>query len=281
MPPPQAYLQKNKDLPISFVRSWAAGRKLRDQFEEVETYCMFIGYPRSGHSLAGSLLDAHPQAVISHELDALRYFRTGFSRDQVFALILENERRYAAEGRRWGAYDYEVPHQWQGRFERLRVIGDKKGGRSTRRMMTSPRLAERVRRSVGVPVRYVHVTRNPYDNIATMLAKKREGATLAATIEEYFMLCAGVAETKSAAGHEAVLDLRHESLIADPDATLGRLCSFLGLVADDAYRRDCASILFPAPRQTRGSAPWTPALIDEVDRRITGFDFLDGYCFGN
>lgn len=42
-------------------------------FDGLETYCMFIGYPYSGHSLVGSLLDAHESMAISHELHALKF----------------------------------------------------------------------------------------------------------------------------------------------------------------------------------------------------------------
>ncbi|UGS35133.1 sulfotransferase [Capillimicrobium parvum] len=36
-------------------------------FDDVEAFCVFIGHTRSGHSLVGSLLDAHHEAVIAHE----------------------------------------------------------------------------------------------------------------------------------------------------------------------------------------------------------------------
>ena len=36
-------------------------------FDDVEAFCVFIGYTRSGHSLVGSILDAHDEAVIAHE----------------------------------------------------------------------------------------------------------------------------------------------------------------------------------------------------------------------
>ena len=48
------------------------GRWRRHELQSVEAFCIFIGYPRSGHSLLGSLLDAHPEMVIAHELDVLR-----------------------------------------------------------------------------------------------------------------------------------------------------------------------------------------------------------------
>jgi len=74
---------------------------------------MFVGYPRTGHSLIGSLLDAHPRIVIAHELDALELFQWGFSQRQVFHLLLENSRKMAAAGRSHHGYSYGVPNQWQ------------------------------------------------------------------------------------------------------------------------------------------------------------------------
>src|SRR5215207_7292340 len=93
---------------------------------------MFIGYPRSGHSLVGALLDAHPNAIIAHELNALECVEKGVDKGCIFQLVLENSRKFAKSGRRWEGYSYKVSNQWQGRFERLLVIGDKKGGGSTR-----------------------------------------------------------------------------------------------------------------------------------------------------
>jgi len=56
-----------------------------DTCDRLEGYCMFIGYSRSGHTLVGSLLDAHPEMVIAHELDALKYIMAGFGRRTIFS----------------------------------------------------------------------------------------------------------------------------------------------------------------------------------------------------
>lgn len=279
MPSLLTQARNNADLPRSFATSIAAAVRHRKAYEEIEKYCMFIGYPRSGHSLVGSLLDAHPDAVISHELDALRYFKAGFRRDQVFALILEKQRRDAETGRWSGQYQYQVPNQWQGRYRRLRVLGDKKGGRSTRRMNQDPKLIDRVARMVKLPMRFVHVTRNPFDNISTMLGKKRERGTLDATIEEYFALCRGVVETHRRFGPEGVIDLRHEDLLADTETFLRTLCGFVDLEAEDDYVKDCASILFASPKRTRDSVDWSDAQVQRVHDGITEFPFLSGYTF--
>ncbi len=121
---------------------------------------------------------AHPESLIAHELDAVGYVEHHFGRDQLYALLLERDEVFASMGRKWMGYDYVVPHQFQGRWSKLRVIGDKRGHVSTSRLARHPETLDRLRHLVGVPIRVVHVTRNPYDNVATMArpgAGAREG----------------------------------------------------------------------------------------------------------
>ena len=35
---------------------------------------MFIGYPRSSHSLVGAILGAHPEIIIPHQYDVIKYW---------------------------------------------------------------------------------------------------------------------------------------------------------------------------------------------------------------
>jgi len=266
------------ELPRVFMSSLVGASQ--HHLDDVEAYCMFLGYARSGHSLLGSLLDAHPNAVIAHELDALRYFRLGFTRKQVYSLILENSRRFAAGGCQAKVdYDYAVPNQYQGRYERLQVIGDKKGGRTTRRLAGNPALLERMRRRVGIRLRVIHVVRNPYDNIATMHHRTGEGRPLGEKVEYYLSLCETVSRLKQRLAPDELIDVRHEDVVARPEPSLTRVGTFLGLEMSTDYLRDCSSLLFPSPSRTRDRAPWTAALLDQVEREIQRHEFLQGYSF--
>lgn len=250
----------------------------RDAFGDVERYCMFIGYPRSGHSLVGALIDAHPHALVGHEQDALRYVEAGYSRSRLFNLLLANTQVFAAVGRRWrGGFSYHVPHQWQGRFERIRVIGDKKGGQSTRRLAANPGLLDALRSTVGVDLALIHVVRNPFDNITTLSLK--HGRDLSDSIRFYFSLCETVARVKDRSDTRSVLELRHEDIVRAPEATLIELCGFLGLSAPEAYVRDCAALLHEAPHRSRHRLAWRPELIDQVAREIERYPFLEGYAY--
>lgn len=269
-------IRNNLDLPRAYVTSALRTIGDRRHLEAVEMYCMFIGYPRSGHSLVGSLLDAHPDAVIANEADALRYVATGFTRTQLYSLILDNARRYGPH--REHVYDYTVPGQWQGRFRTIRVIGDKKGGRSTRRLARNPSLLDRLRKRVGVPVRFIHVVRNPFDNIATIYLRTMQQRGLAAAVEEYLQLCATTAQLQHL-DPAAVLEVRHEELLASPHRVLTDLSHFVGLDASAEFLDACASILFTAPNRTRAKAPWTPQLLAKVNDAVHRYDFLRGYGY--
>jgi hypothetical protein len=262
-----------------YLASLRQGMRQRKLFDQVEAYCMFVGYPRSGHSLVGSLLDAHPDVVIAHELDVLRLLRFRFRRNQLYALILANDRSFTTAGRAWTGSDYNVPGQWQGTYRTLRVIGDKKGGQSTRRLYAHPWLLTRLRRTVRVPLRVVNVIRNPYDNISSMKLQLRGRPTLEGTVDEYFGLCDAMVAIKRQLGADELFDLRYESLVAQPAASLRALYSFLGVTDDQRYVGPSASVVSGQPSRSRSKLAWSPALVREVERRIPRYEFLRGYSF--
>ncbi len=259
----------------AYVASSLSGLRQRALFDQVQTYCMFIGYPRSGHSLVGSLLDAHPDMVIAHELDALGFIQSGFRRRQLYALILNNSRQIAAKGRIQTGYDYQIPNQWQGRFRSLQVIGDKRGRGSMSRLQRRPDLLERMQRVVRDPMRFVHVVRNPFDNISTM--SKRRGWTLDEAADIYFSLADTVLSVKRTMGDGRVYDVRHEAVIADAKGCVKELCGFLGVVPTDDYLEDCAGIVYTSPHRSRHEAAWTDDQRARVQDRMGGYPFLEGY----
>jgi hypothetical protein len=61
--------------------------------DRVGSFCLFIGHGRSGGTLAGALLNAHPNAVITNELDALSYIDQGLTQRQLFHLIYQIDKR--------------------------------------------------------------------------------------------------------------------------------------------------------------------------------------------
>jgi Sulfotransferase family len=255
----------------STVRGIAGWRRFRD----VRIYCMFIGYPRSGHSLLGALLDAHPRVVISHELDSLDLIGAGYGRLALFEAIIAHDAEFTRSGREWYGYDYRVPGEWQGRYDVLEVIGDKKGGGSTLLLAEHPDLLAGLRQVVKVPLRLIHHVRNPYDNVATIA--RRTSWTLDAALDHYLRLCSTVSSVLAGCDPTEVIEIRHEQLVQSLRPELGRVCEFLGVSPSPSYLDACASVVFPDARRTRDEAEWTPAAVDRVNAAIATYPFLSGY----
>jgi hypothetical protein len=261
------------------MSSWLDGYRLRDDFDDVRAFVMFVGQPRTGHSIVGALLDAHPNALIAHELDALKYVGAGYDRRRLFALLVRAERERIAAGHLSSTgYQYLVEGQWQGRYEHLQVIGDKKGGRSTMRLGEDIGLLDRLRATVGVDVYVVQVVRNPFDVIATMQrrAPKRE---LSDVVDLFFDLADTVDVVRRRVDPDRFHELHHDTLITDPRTTLGELCQFLTLPAPPDYLDACSAIIYDAPSRTRGDVAWTPELIERVAVRAAAHPSLEHYRF--
>jgi hypothetical protein len=263
--------------PGTYLSATTHGRRLRDDARAIQAVVVFVGHPRSGHSLVGALLDAHPDMVVAHEADVLKYVAAGFGRDQLVALLVRREQERVKAGHVSGSgYGYAVAGSWQGRYRRLSVVGDKKGGRTTLRLAEDPALLDRLAAVTGAPSRLVQVVRNPWDNIATMHRRApRRG--LPETIDLYFGMSDTVDAIEARATPEAFHRLRHEDLVADPAAELTRLCGFLAVPVEAEHLAACAAVVFPEPRRTRDELAWTDAQRAEVTERAALHPWLHGY----
>ena len=253
-----------------------------ERFSDVRTYCTFIGHNKSGTTLLGSLIDAHPNAILADEADALQYIAAGFQRDQLYHLLNRSSRRELLKGRvtarRLGGYSLLVPGQWQGRFSRLHVIGDSTSGTSTRRLAESPDLIRRMKETMpGVQTRFIQVVRNPFDPIAAMMVRGKRSFKNASG--HYFAGCDALLKIRAALADSELMVVRYEDFIQNPEAQLEELCNFLGLESRSDYLQAARSILYPNPDRLRGLITWQPEWIREVEQSLAAYDFLEGYGF--
>lgn len=233
--------------------------------------------------MIGALLDAHPNMIFSDEVDALRYVQAGFSRDQIYHLLLEGSRTELMKGRitarRLDPYTFLVPSQWQGRFRKLEVMGDTKAGLSTRRFAEDPNLFERLNNLMaGVNVKQIHLIRNPYDPISVMVVRGKRSFENA--IERYFANCEMLKKIRKQM-NDSLIAMRYEAFVRYPEVNLEKICHFLGQETDQEYLAACRSILYESPEKSRNMVQWDSKWIEVVRRRIEQYDFLDGYTYEN
>lgn len=257
-----------------FVRAARSAVAHRQDFLDLKAFCVFVGYPRSGHTIVGSLLTAHPDAIVSHELDLMRLRR--WPRSVIFGRILDADRDFARRGRTSVDYDQSVASGFQGTFRRLLVIGDKKGGQTSLRLRDDHLLLAHFRKRVGVPLRIIHVHRHPLDNIATISRRDTDG-DLDAAITYYQGFLEGVDIARATALDGELYEFAYEDLVHDPSATLSRLLEHLGLEAPADYVEACVARIAPSLSMTRNSVEWSEGAIARVRALAQGRPYLKAY----
>ena len=248
-----------------------------DKYAELEAYVFFIGYQQSGHSIIGSLLDAHPHAVVGHELHAIKLWNEGVGRTALFDAIVLNTWSSCQKKRLANGYTYAVPGQWQGKYRSIKVIGDKKGGLSTGLLAKNQDVIPRFRDYIGLPLRVIHVTRNPFDNIASIQLRSEYDAHKSFGL--YSTAVINNQKIREMLEPDELMDFSHEDFIKDPKTALVKLCQFIGLEPEAKFLEDCSAIVNPTPSRTRHFIDWNSAVYTRVNRLIHDYSFLKAYSF--
>ena len=243
----------------------------------LEYFCTFIGYPKSGHSLVGSLLDAHPNIIIAHELHVLKCIKLGFNREAIYSLLLQNSQYYSKRDRTWSGYSYLVPRQWNGRYKNLVVIGDKKGGGTTDLLHQYPGLLDKLIDTIPLKHKFIHVARNPFDSITTLSIAIKED--LKSLIGLFSQMWEVVSSLKKKIPPDDLFEINHEEFISNPGKWLLKLCRFLGQEIPPGYLDDCTAIINPIPHKSRFKITWPGEDIRAVEKKIKRYPFLQGYAY--
>ncbi len=254
--------------------------RLRADLAGIETCVVFVGHTKSGGSLTGAMLDAHPSAVCADELDLTGRLDT-VERDEAFAQIIKNSRREALKGRvtarRLDPYSLAIPGLWQGRYETLRLVGDTRAGPTTRRLGADMGAIDRLRLRLGdVRLHVVQVVRSPHDPIGAMVG--RSGRSIDDAIADYRDQCERLVLIRSRLGASEYSVVRYEDLIATPRAVLEGLARDLGLELRDDWLAGCERLVDTTTRRDRGRASWSSEHLAAIDDLVHDFDFLADYA---
>lgn len=247
------------------------------EFDTLEIFCTIVGNSRTGSTLLGSLLDAHPNIAISNESAAPNMFIKGEQRENIFNTILRNCANHARAGKKWTEYQYSIPGQWQGKHKELKVIGDKLYLIAAYILHLDPNLLINIDNISGLRTKYIHCTRNPFDVISTMALRSK--LSLRNRIGLFFNTCEAILALQERVPAEDFLTVNHESLLNNPKETLTDTCYFLNQEPYEDYLQSCSALLYKQPHKTRTDIMWPEELINLVKERIQQYDFLAAYDF--
>lgn len=275
--------------------------------ERVRKFVFFVGYPRSGHSIVGSMMDAHPNMVIAHEYNLFRRWERArgkhTQRKQLYNSLYRNSIASALSG--WRSKDKDskgytlgLDYPWQAGFTELKVIGDKSGAVTTNMFKRDPQRFEEIlrelRQTTGVPVYAIHVVRSPFDMISTRLLYADSGkrGRLAVTPERPHCNSYGLSYHTNRTftliqdvqrliekTNLTVLDVHHTDLVNEPRETMSMVCRFLGLPCPADYLDACESKAYRHTPKSRLLVDWPERMIEEVNRLSKPHTFLWRYSF--
>ncbi|MHA1124023.1 MAG: sulfotransferase family protein [Candidatus Heimdallarchaeota archaeon] len=247
-----------------------ANRYTKSTFQDLQYFLLFIGTPRAGTTLVGSLLDAHFNVIISNELNItnsyLDYYK--FNKRKIYSSILSHsvdmaKKKIREEEREKHHYDYNV--MGQGRFSKLLVIGDKKAMKTSEDLFNRPELLQKIREAFP-PLKFLHVIRNPYDNIISMI--KHFDLTREQAIDKYLKLNEITEELKKQFDQNECLVVYYEKLLENPEVELVKIMSFLELELTEPYLESCKRKLFRKPIIRRFDYEWKEEELEKIKANL-------------
>ncbi|XP_078370634.1 uncharacterized protein LOC144654375 isoform X2 [Oculina patagonica] len=279
-------------------------------YDGVETFVMFTGYRRSCHSLLAAMLDAHPEIIITSGCQVTEKWeqyqtpelkQKNMQKYRLFYDLHHHSLEHAMFSKRAGSdscllkkskYNYHIPGLWQGGYQnRIKVIGDRKVEETALALASKMGVLEEIRQVVQLPIKLIHVIRNPFDNIATMMLRATESRDavrenglkienkeeLDRAIERYFKAADANRRVKLQY-KDAVIDIPAHEMLLRPKETLQRLCEHLGVTCPKDYVEKCIKIL-RAPSVTRDKVVWTKEQKEWVTNKMKDYPFLEEYSF--
>lgn len=280
--------------------------------QDVEKFVFFIGYSRSGHSIIASIIDAHPNVVLAHEFDIFGRLATGneslLNKSHLFNALYQDSYTEAITGWRSGNNNFQrkgyslklnSTESWQGKFRTLKVIGDKAGGHTSHVFRSQPTVFRCIYHllvnTIHVPVRVIHVVRNPFDIIATRLLyryskvrgqKAQFNSTNKLKGVSYMNNVFNALSSEVKAVHAmikicdlTVLTIHNEDFIRNPAKEVKKVCKFLGLNCTESYLKMCEQAAYKNISRTRDAVEWSQQMKRFVKTRILPFQSFKKYSF--
>ena len=282
--------------------------------DRVKKFVLFVGMGRSGSSILGSILDAHPHVIVSHEYCVFNHFQEfNSSRDSLketlFNVLFSRSHIDATKRRSFTqghghSYTLKVSGLWQGTYENyIEVIGDKCGAQITRPYLENKevfiKMYKELKESIKMSILFLWPMRNPYDQISTYMYSKyihsnsltQERAKrlhkpidkpelLDIAINTVFTFYDATQElVENVLGEENVLDVHNCDLVDDPRGTISKIFDFLEVRISKDYLDVCAGKIFNSESKSRKLVQWTPEQIKMVENRIKDHKTLSRYAY--
>jgi len=280
-------------------------------FSNLERYVTFWGLPRSGHSWIGSALDACPNTIVANEWDAWNVLSKGmqklqskdakvlFRRDVgkgelsngvLFAGLARNSFLCGLYGR-IQVHDYTIPGFWQGQVKEgtnLQVIGDKKGGFTTKAMLSKgskpwseqdhaqnqKTFYDSFSKLIKVQLRNIIILRNPFDTVASNTIRKKANSTVQLSVKKHVLeenlhyIRELIWARDNLGNTNQWFVLKMEDFAMNTRQEFQRLCNFVGSDCTEKIINTVVQKTHHIPHLTRNDVKWDKRSVQVINNFI-------------
>lgn len=128
---------------------------------QIEKFLLIIGNARSGSTILGAVLDAHPNIVVANETIESGHLWRGLDGEKILAGIFQNAEQQALESTRSAVCGQKSA--WPpSKKQDIRVMGDKIWNPATLFLHGKYNLIPSLEERVVAPVALIHACRNPF-----------------------------------------------------------------------------------------------------------------------
>ena len=240
-----------------------------------------VGFNRSGSSLTGCLLNAHPNIVMSNESRVIkRYVNEEFtSRESLLSFIIEHNMN------RGNNRNYVVGQQQQHHDYNIEVVGDKHSPHNTVFLTkTESNTLEELEKFIQLPIKLLFNIRNPYDMVASMVNsipdwRQSQSEKIKRAISFFTRRSADNMKLINQVSADRIFMIRLEDFIAAPERMLSDICDFLSVAKTSEYLSNCAAVMYKVPKRTRDTLDWDEEHQKKIDALIEKYEFFSGYSW--
>ena len=242
-----------------------------------------VGFNRSGSSLIGDLLSAHPNIVMDNESGIIRKYvdKEFTSRESLLAFIIKHDMDRAYK-KNYIAGQYQ--HHYDGNIE---IVGDKHSPNNTRFLTrTKSNKLEELEKFIKLPIKLLFNVRNPYDMVASMVnamqdTKESRNERIKKAISFFTCRSADNMKLINQVSADRIFMIRLEDFIASPEKMLADICDFLSVAKTPEYLSSCAEATYEMPNKSRNTLNWNKEYEKEIDALIEKYEFFSGYSHNN
>ena len=231
-------------------------------FDTLRSYVIFMRYKRSGSALLVNLLDAHPNAIFVRDEELYGKFGRYAEPKDLFGHLYAGTKRYYK--RPFSANGYKYPIEGVGVAVDPLVIGHKS---STRRYLPMAESSEKMaefQAAVGLPLKFLHLVRSPFDQVNARWQQK-EFRRIEAPLDELIQHVGEQTEGNAKMRAQATdyYQVHYEDLKKSPASTMASVCRFLGLPINSKYLNNCAELVDSNTKE-KIATTWTKESKDRV-----------------